>query len=96
LPAAAIEQIEAADDWGKEIVEVLRDAAHELAHRLQFLPLAHFGERVVPTRAAITSWLIGVVTVRSSASWPVVFCVGWDFGRPPATRLCQSRHCRER
>ena len=28
---------------------------------------------VVPTRAAITSWLIGATTVRSSASWPT-----WD------------------
>ena len=38
--AVAVEQIEAADDRRQQIVEIVRDAAGELAHRLELLRLA--------------------------------------------------------
>ena len=38
--AAPLEHVERADDRGQQIVEIMRDAAGELAHRLQLLRLA--------------------------------------------------------
>ena len=45
--AAPLQHIEAADDRGQKIVEVVGDAAGELSHRLEFLRLAQriLGER---------------------------------------------------
>jgi hypothetical protein len=40
--AAPVEQIEAADDRRQEIVEIVGDPSHELAHRLQLLRLPQF------------------------------------------------------
>ena len=64
-----LQQIEIADDRGQQIVEVVRDAAGQLAQRLQLLRLVQLGERdLVLARALLDPRFEGLVRGRSRSS----------------------------